>query len=165
MPPRLKRGKCFLCERPCSGRCEQCSLVFCCSKDHYLSHQQRGYCFPYRVSWSSSAEGIGRLVATRDIKPLELMLFEWSLVVGPNSNMVCADCCRILPEPPQVYRCGMCSIPLCGDRCQVGRNHYSECQLFRMVKDAPFFRKTHPSIVTKAILPIRLLKVIDIGVL
>jgi hypothetical protein len=42
----------------------------------------RDYCFPYRVSWKQTT-GIS-VIATRDIQPLELLLYEWNLVVGPR---------------------------------------------------------------------------------
>ena len=42
----------------------------------------RDYCFPFRVLWKQTT-GIS-IIATRDIQPLELVLYEWNLVVGPR---------------------------------------------------------------------------------
>ena len=42
-------GKCFLCGATCKRRCPKCRAVFYCSREHYMAHHQKEYCFPYRL--------------------------------------------------------------------------------------------------------------------
>ena len=74
-------GECFLCERPTSSKCPNCEQVFYCCNDHLLVHKHQNYCFPFRVRWRT---GAGRcLVATRDIKAMELILIDAAIAHGP----------------------------------------------------------------------------------
>jgi len=131
---RERKGECFLCSRPSANKCPACQLVHYCSQDHLLTHRQQNYCFPFRVRWRS---GKGRcLVATRDIAPLELIMFDAAIVHGPQNNTVpvCLECNTTLPADHS-YLCGMCNMPVCGEDCQVGAAHYNECQIFRTLRE------------------------------
>ena len=128
---RERKGECFLCARPSSTLCPTCQLVHYCSADHLLAHRHQNYCFPFRVRWRA---GRGRcLVATRDIKPLELIMFDAAIAHGPKnlSKAVCLECGELVDGS---YLCGMCGMPMCGEACQVGSTHYNECQLLRTLK-------------------------------
>jgi len=127
---RERKGECFLCCKPSPSKCPGCSVHYC-SPDHLLAHRQHGYCFPYRVKWKA---GKGRsLVATRDIAPLELIMFDAAIVTGPQASSspcppVCPECCSSMQSSTT---CGMCGMPVCSESCQVGASHYLECQVFR----------------------------------
>ena len=129
---RERKGQCFLCERPSSTKCPTCGLVFYCSADHLLAHRHQNYCFPFRckhfirkffldmtgnvqrglkfkvyrlfrVKWRS---GKGRcLVATRDIKPMELIMIDAAIAHGPRNltSPVCLECCAPVDGS---YLCG-----------------------------------------------------------
>ena len=79
----------------------------------------------FRVVWKANTKSV---VATRDIDPLELILYEWSLVIGPAGKEfkngggrrdVCVVCVRNIPPSAEVQQCGMCQMPICSDQCQV----------------------------------------------
>ena len=68
------------------------------------------------MKWRS---GKGRcLVATRDIKPMELIMMDAAIAHGPQNltSPVCLECCKVVDGS---YTCGMCNMPLCGEACQV----------------------------------------------
>lgn len=74
------------------------------------------------------------LVATRDIKPGEVILKERPLVVGPrvDSAPICLACYRPLPlyEEPRCSRCLVA--PVCGVCCEKRRTHNeAECNFLR----------------------------------
>ena len=67
--------------------------------DHLLAHRQQNYCFPFRFCYDLCTQircamydirvkwraGKGRcLVASRDINPLELIMFDAAIVTGPQ---------------------------------------------------------------------------------
>ena len=79
MPNKNKRkGNCFLCGKHNVSLCHHCSEVHTC-KLHFLSHRQNDYCFPFKIGDDQNS-----LVASRDIQPLELILFERPLALGPK---------------------------------------------------------------------------------
>ena len=79
MPNKNKRkGNCFLCGKHNCALCQHCSDVHTC-KLHFLSHRQNDYCFPFKIGDDQNS-----LVASRDIQPLELILFERPLALGPK---------------------------------------------------------------------------------
>ena len=66
------------------------NLCCCCCRE---------YCFPYKIDWNplgagteAEARDLGQytVVASRDIRPLELVLFEWNLVIGPEAAILTA---------------------------------------------------------------------------
>ena len=135
-----KRGDCFLCGRPSTTKCDKCKLIYYCSKEHQRYHRQRDYCFPYKISWKANSKAV---VATRDIQPLELILYEWNLAVGPVGSAfkngggrrdLCVGCLRPIEDSSDVQECGMCGLPICSDQCQVG-DHVNECQVLRGARD------------------------------
>ena len=68
------------------------------------------------MKWRS---GKGRcLVATRDIKPMELIMIDAAIAHGPQNltSPVCLECGKAVDGS---YTCGMCNMPLCGEACQV----------------------------------------------
>jgi len=153
---RERKGECFLCSRPSSTKCPSCELVHFCCNDHLLAHRQQNYCFPFRVRWRS---GKGRcLVATRDIKALELIMFDAAIAHGPQNMTVplCLECGKSVDGS---YLCGMCNMPMCDAACQVGSTHYNECQILRTLKEKlsvkNFQDKESP--IYQCITPLRLL--------
>ena len=67
------------------------------------------------------------MFATRDIKPLELILVDPGTVVGPNykSEPVCLQCLKSVTNG---YRCRSCMFPVCSETCAAGSRHAAECK-------------------------------------
>ena len=78
MPKNKRKGNCYLCGKHNVSLCHLCSEVHTC-KLHFLSHHQNNYCFPFKIGDDQKS-----LVASRDIQPLELILFERPLALGPK---------------------------------------------------------------------------------
>ena len=171
-PKLCTAGECFLCERPTSSKCPSCEQVFYCSNDHLLVHKHQNYCFPFRVRWRT---GAGRcLVATRDIKAMELILIDAAIAHGPPNMTTPGKKCPILIltncVPPSVclecgqrvdgsYLCGLCNMPMCSEACQVGPTHYNECQVLRTLKQKISVKnyQDSESPIYQCITPLRLL--------
>ena len=70
----------------------------------------------------------------------------------PYSNEItCAECGKNLPDATK--RCGLCDLPVCNDTCQLGHNHYIECQILQPVRNS-----VHDlTLKLKSVLPIRIL--------
>ena len=70
------------------------------------------------------------MVASRDIKPLELILKEHPAVVGPYTNTLqgCLQCFR---KVDGTYKCTRCGFPMCSPKCEGGALHREECQFFQ----------------------------------
>ena len=70
------------------------------------------------------------MVASRDIKPLELILKEHPAVVGPYTNTLqgCLQCFRKVDGN---YKCSRCGFPMCSPKCEGGALHREECQFFQ----------------------------------
>lgn len=90
-------GNCFVCDKVSKSRCSQCLDVFYCSVDHqrkdWKAHKPK--CSPMRVCQSDK---MGRFyVATRNIKPGEIVLKEAPLVIGPSQATppVCVGCLQV----------------------------------------------------------------------
>ena len=84
--------QCWLCAEPAETRCDHCDRVHFCGPGHRDLHRQHGVCRPFMVRRSDS---VGRfMVATRDIEPLETILEERPLVMGPcrDGSLVCVEC-------------------------------------------------------------------------
>ena len=98
--------QCWLCAEPAETPCEDCDRVHFCGPGHRDLHRQRGgTCRPFTVRRSDS---VGRfMVATRDIEPLEIILEERPLVMGPcrDGNLVCVEC---LVSVPSEFTDAMC---------------------------------------------------------
>lgn len=69
------------------------------------------------------------MIATRDIKPGEIILKEKPCVIGPKtvSQVLCLGCHKQLPSIS--YNCSKCTWPLCGKSCESSSYHVDECRL------------------------------------
>lgn len=90
-------GKCFVCEKESKSRCSGCVQVFYCSTEHQRKDWKthKPICSPMRVS---NNDKLGRhYVATRNIKPGEIVLKELPLVIGPSQATppVCVGCLQV----------------------------------------------------------------------
>ena len=80
-------------------------------------------------------KGKGRvLIATRDIKPLEVVLVDPGTVVGPNygSSKVCIECLKLIDNTSP--KCTICEFPLCSMLCANGPRHSEECSILSREK-------------------------------
>lgn len=96
-PPSLSLGQCEVCEKEAKSRCAGCFQSFYCSKEHQVKAwpTHRATCAPIKVCQNDK---VGRFyVATRDIKPGEIVLREHPLVVGPSQATppVCVGCFKV----------------------------------------------------------------------
>lgn len=123
-------AECFLCWSPDSTeKCQYCGLVSFCP-DHKTLHRPDNYCYPYKAMYDAE---LGRhMIATRDIRALELVESEYPLVTGPyiKTSPQCLTCFRLLSGN---FRCEDCNFPMCGQDCASSEAHGAECQLFRSV--------------------------------
>ena len=79
-------------------------------------------------------KGKGRiLLATRDIKPLDLVLVDPGTVIGPNyrSRRVCLECLKLAEGS---YTCEDCDFPLCDEQCYGRERHRPECTVLKQLK-------------------------------
>ena len=86
-------------------------------------------------------------------QPLELILFERPLSFGPplhSNENICAECGKSVEIDS---KCGLCDLPVCNDICQLGHNHYIECQVLQQVRNSV---QDH-NLKLKSVLPIRIL--------
>ena len=93
-PPSQEPSTCFLCLKVCSEKCPHCGQVFFCSQEHFARHRHQDSCLPFTAGTLPDKGRV--LFATRDIRPLELILVDPGTVVGPNykSDPVCLQCLR-----------------------------------------------------------------------
>ena len=85
---------CAQCGCAANQRCTGCHVTFYCSREHQKLHWKvhKSQCCAYKVC---SSPDIGRfLVATRDLKPGEMIISETPLVMGPQAVTipVCLAC-------------------------------------------------------------------------
>lgn len=73
------------------------------------------------------------MVASRDIQALELILFDTAIVVGPRNKAGCI--CLECGKETNNNLCGICSFPVCGELCQVGKSHSEECRYLRQISN------------------------------
>jgi len=129
---------CFLCDAPCENKCpvEGCETYYC-SLEHLRHHQiiledGRTLCMPFKIDHSPTK---GRhFVATRNIRPLELVVHEDPAVVGPatKTKPLCLNC---LQPATGEDRCSGCNFPCCG-KCSGALSERSlhseeECRILR----------------------------------
>ena len=95
------------------------------------------------------------MVASRDIKPLELVLWDRAAAVGPAADAlpVCLEC---FGKVDGSFLCPKCQFPLCGAKC-VGKNlHRDECELFaKLEKKVNFSNLTEKHPIYSTIAPLR----------
>jgi hypothetical protein len=92
-----RNGKCEVCDKQANSRCSGCVQAFYCSVDHQRQDwkNHKPLCNPLKICHSDK---IGRhYVATRNIKPGEIVLREAPLVIGPSqvSVPVCVGCLKV----------------------------------------------------------------------
>jgi len=148
---------CFLCAKPATSICEVCRLVGFCGPEHAHLHRPEQFCFPFMVEMR---EGVGRfVVATRDIEPLELVMWDNAAALGPRMGTapVCLQCLKPVDGS---YMCPECGWPMCDEKCAKGRSHEIECSTLKAAtKKIEFTNFTEPHDSYRAIAPLRLLKV------
>ncbi|XP_066992454.2 SET domain-containing protein SmydA-8 [Anabrus simplex] len=121
--------KCAVCSQPATQRCGGCHVIYYCSRDHQKSDWKghRDTCRPFKVAHN---DVLGRhLVATRDIKPGEVLLKEVPLIAGPPqiTAPVCLGCYKPLTSSTSV-ECLRCGWPLCSSKCAENPAHIPECR-------------------------------------
>jgi len=111
-------------------------------------------CQPFRLKIGKK----GRyLIATKDIKPLELIMTDLPCVVGPPAKTVpvCLEC--LAPLSPSSPLCPGCSIPLCSSSCFSGPLHKQECCLLSsLLPSVSIDDYSSPHIFYSAIVPLRM---------
>jgi len=119
---------CAQCGCAANQRCTGCHVTFYCSREHQKLHWKvhKSQCCAYKVC---SSPDIGRfLVATRDLKPGEMIISETPLVMGPQAVTipVCLACYK---PATNKYLCPKCGWPLCNSSCAKAAAHEAECTL------------------------------------
>jgi len=100
--------------------------------------------------------GLGRyLKASRDIKPLELVLSDQPAAIGPRHNTT--PCCLTCLRPVTgEYCCPSCNFPMCGEECAKDPRHADqECSIFPRFPNLPDLTTPQPQYA--CIAPLRLL--------
>jgi len=129
--PNKSVGSCDVCRKPTTTRCSGCAQIYYCSVEHqkksWKDHKPK--CHPFKID---NHEVYGRvLVATRDIKPGEVVLKEAPLIKGPSqiTGPVCVGCLQAV-EQKTSKECTRCGWPVCkAGKCQDSKTHLPECQL------------------------------------
>ena len=114
----MTTGQCYYCHESTGLQC-QCGQHYC-GDLHLKIHRPGQYCLPFRVAYSDT---VGRyLVASRDIKPLELVLWDTAAALGPcaDSVPVCLECGDKVDGSYQCPKCQVSSEIYCH---QVITNH------------------------------------------
>eukprot|EP00092_Neocalanus_flemingeri_P038962 GFUD01042416.1.p1 GENE.GFUD01042416.1~~GFUD01042416.1.p1 ORF type:complete len:551 (+),score=82.13 GFUD01042416.1:176-1828(+) len=124
-------GEQFVCAQ-CGGaanqRCTGCHITFYCSRDHQKQHwkKHKSSCCAYKVC---SSPELGRyLVATRDLKPGEMVISETPLVIGPQAVTI-PICLACYKPANSKFACGKCGWPMCNANCAKSAVHEAECSL------------------------------------
>jgi len=151
--------QCFFCLEPAVEVCSHCNLAGICDiADHKKIHKPDDVCFPFHVE---KRPGVGNImVASRDIQPAELVLYDSAACVGPRmwSPPVCLQCLKPLTSD---YRCTKCRWPLCGPKCENGTRHQIECNIFASSSmELVFPNNEDANNCYKVVAPLRLAKII-----
>ncbi|CAK9805253.1 SET domain-containing protein SmydA-8, isoform A [Anthophora quadrimaculata] len=129
---------CPICGQYATLKCGSCKQEFYCSKDHQRQdwHRHRSTCQAWEIHENTE---IGRhLLASRDLKPDDVILSEVPLVWGPalhTNQRVCVGCgvkCKSIQSI-----CTTCLWPACNTQCPglADKNrHGSECLLLAQAK-------------------------------
>ncbi|XP_060523200.1 uncharacterized protein LOC132700097 [Cylas formicarius] len=154
--------KCAECGEPAALKCSACKLASYCGKEHQKSHwkDHRAVCRPFEIVVDPD---IGRcLVATRDLKPGDLILTENPLVFGPRPHMVeegpvpCPGCCRLIIGEGAA-RCEGCDFPVCNPECPGLKDmevHGHECMILGL-RDVKAINGLHDFYRQDTLLPLR----------
>ena len=93
-----EESTCRFCPLPSAARCPHCPAGLCGAPACASAHRPLGECFPVRVA-VSAARGGRHMLATRTIRPYELVLSDASSVFGPNSAQdAIGDLCAVCLE-------------------------------------------------------------------
>ncbi|XP_017473030.1 PREDICTED: protein msta [Rhagoletis zephyria] len=119
---------CAVCGEPTKSKCSNCNQSFYCCEEHQKQHWKvhKVDCRPFKVEYSDQ---LGRcLVATRSIKPFEIIMKEAPLICTPSqvTSPVCLGCLNGI-EPSDYIECDKCGWPLCGIECKGKAEHLAEC--------------------------------------
>ncbi|KAI4456979.1 set and mynd domain containing arthropod-specific member 4 isoform a [Holotrichia oblita] len=121
-------SKCEICQKPAPQKCSGCHTVHYCSKEHqkvaWKSH--RKVCKPFMIC---EDEFLGRyLVATKPLKPGDVVIKEDPLIWGPSQITVpvCLGCGVALSNKT-ARPCQKCGWPMCSEICQNSPSHIPEC--------------------------------------
>ncbi|XP_040572180.1 SET domain-containing protein SmydA-8 [Lepeophtheirus salmonis] len=139
---------CFLCGSPVSNICSYCKDCYVCDTHFELHHQRElRICLPFDVEYDSVKGRI--LVASRDIKPEEVVLFDKAAVFGPNLLPVCLGCLEKIKSTRgkngelHYSVCPKCFFPSCGNKeCISETSVHSkyECSIFAATGFKPKFK-------------------------
>ncbi|XP_001601934.2 SET domain-containing protein SmydA-8 [Nasonia vitripennis] len=132
-------GSCAVCSKAATTRCGSCKLAFYCGKEHQREHWPR-HKTSCRAYEERENQELGRhLLATRDLKPDDLIISEAPIVWGPSSHVeerVCVGC----GVRDAVCRCPNCAWPACRLACDglVDENrHGYECGILAKARLMP----------------------------
>jgi len=146
-------ASCFFCGLDDCALCELCGLVGVCNK-HARIHRPEQECMPFKVE---NQPGKGNfLVATRDIKPFQVVLQDEPAIIGPfdDCELQCLSCSAPMDE---YNACSICSLPVCNPECEKGWRHRSECKYFAH-SNIPH-KDTDINVLYSAIAPVRMMDV------
>lgn len=123
---------CVVCQKPAIQCCSGCNQAYYCDREHQKIDWKRGHknnCSPYKII---SNETLGRhLVATRNIKPGEIIMKKAPVLIAPKiaSFPMCLGCHKRLVSEEDFYSCSKCSWPLCSADCETKDAHIGECEV------------------------------------
>jgi len=122
---------CAFCHVQANQRCTGCHETFYCSREHQKLHwrKHKNQCCAFKIM--SDDPTVGRyIIATRDLKPGELILAETPLVMAPMA--VTPPVCLVCYKPVDGrYKCPLCGWPMCSEACAGSPTHQPECRLTR----------------------------------
>ncbi|CAH1164666.1 unnamed protein product [Phyllotreta striolata] len=156
--------KCAECGAPSELKCSACKLASYCSKEHQKQHwkNHKTACRPFEIQVDPL---IGKcLVATRDIKPGDVILSELPIVYGPRPHMVeegpvpCPGCCKLIIGEKSA-RCEGCDFPVCHPDCPGLKDmdrHGHECMILGL-RDVRAINGLHEFYRQDALLTLRCL--------
>lgn len=136
----MDSGKCVICDQPASQACAHCGTISYCGKEHQKEHwpSHKNVCKPYKIE---RTDEMGRyMVASRDIKPGELIIKESPVVIGPRIDSVplCLGCYKTATTVDSKPRlCSKCNVaPICCPECEAKPSHSeSECDSYLRFSD------------------------------
>lgn len=139
---------CAFCQGAANQRCTGCHITFYCSKEHQKQHwkKHKTNCCAYKVCSSST---LGRyVIATRDLKPGELVLSECPTVMAPMAFTIpiCLSCYKTVDGSK---RCPKCGWALCSESCMESASHVPECSFTQargkaIPPDVAHSKRPHP---------------------
>jgi len=129
---RIKAEYCWLCSCVSTTPCPECKGIYCSL--HIARHRFQGTCLPLRLRLDDEKGKC--LVATQDMKPLEVILREDYILITPytKSKPICLGCYR---KVKLQYSCESCGFPLCSKKCETSEDHLFECDLISKSKWRP----------------------------